>query len=88
MKVSFYIIKYLELKLLKEDKNNITLRVGSGENWDNFVSYCVKNEYYGIENLSLIPGSVGAAPIQNIGAYGVEIKTFIESVNGLNLIKC
>ena len=73
------------IKKLKEDKNNITLRVGSGENWDNFVSYCVKNEYYGIENLSLIPGSVGAAPIQNIGAYGVEIKTFIESVNGLFL---
>ena len=68
---------------IKEDKNHIYLRVGSGENWDNFVSFCVNNKYYGIENLSLIPGSVGAAPIQNIGAYGVEVKSFIEKVEGV-----
>ncbi len=52
----------------------------AGENWDKFVAYCVKNGYYGIENLSLIPGTVGASPVQNIGAYGVEVKDFIESV--------
>ena len=68
---------------IKEDKNHIYLRVGSGENWDNFVSFCVNNKYYGIENLSLIPGSVGAAPIQNIGAYGIEVKSFIEKVEGV-----
>ena len=70
---------------IKEDENHIYLRVGSGENWDKFVSFCVNNNYYGIENLSLIPGSVGAAPIQNIGAYGVEVKSFIENVNGIFL---
>ena len=70
---------------LDEEKNFIKIRVGSGENWDKFVSYCVDNNYYGIENLSLIPGSVGAAPIQNIGAYGVEIKDFIDNVQGYDL---
>ena len=70
---------------LDEKKNFIKIRVGSGENWDKFVSYCVDNNYYGIENLSLIPGSVGAAPIQNIGAYGVEIKDFIDNVQGYDL---
>ncbi len=73
------------IKVIKEDDDNVYIKVGSGENWDNFVSFCVKNHYYGIENLSLIPGSVGAAPIQNIGAYGVEVKTFIESVNGIDI---
>lgn len=68
---------------LKEDENHVFLRAGSGESWDQFVSFCVENKYYGIENLSLIPGSVGAAPIQNIGAYGVEVKSFIEQVKGV-----
>ena len=77
--------KILGITKLDEDKNFIKIRVGSGENWDKFVSYCVDNNYYGIENLSLIPGSVGAAPIQNIGAYGVEIKDFIDNVQGYDL---
>tara|TARA_B100000482_G_scaffold191519_1_gene176872 strand:- start:2096 stop:3100 length:1005 start_codon:yes stop_codon:yes gene_type:complete len=77
--------KILGINKLDEDKNFIKIRVGSGENWDKFVSYCVDNNYYGIENLSLIPGSVGAAPIQNIGAYGVEIKDFINNVQGYDL---
>ncbi len=72
--------KIMGIDKFYEDKNNVKIRVGSGENWDEFVSYCVENGYYGVENLSLIPGSVGAAPIQNIGAYGVEIKDFIDSV--------
>ncbi|HEY4511321.1 MAG TPA: UDP-N-acetylmuramate dehydrogenase [Candidatus Paceibacterota bacterium] len=54
--------------------------VGAGENWDDFVAACVSRELYGLENLSYIPGTVGAAPIQNIGAYGVEVKYFIASV--------
>ena len=57
----------------------------AGENWDKSVEFCVKNKWYGIENLSLIPGSVGAAPIQNIGAYGTEIKDYIYEVSGINL---
>ena len=77
--------KILGINKLDEDKNFIKIRVGSGEKWDKFVSYCVDNNYYGIENLSLIPGSVGAAPIQNIGAYGVEIKDFIDNVQGYDL---
>lgn len=52
----------------------------AGENWDKFVAYCTKNDAFGLENLSLIPGTVGASPIQNIGAYGVEVKDFIEDV--------
>ena len=71
------------IKILKEDDNHVYIRVGSGEKWDQFVSFCVQKKYFGIENLSLIPGSVGAAPIQNIGAYGVEVKSFIENVKGI-----
>lgn len=56
------------------------ISAGAGENWHELVSMCMQNGWYGFENLALIPGSVGAAPIQNIGAYGVEINQFIESV--------
>jgi UDP-N-acetylmuramate dehydrogenase len=52
----------------------------AGENWDDFVAHCTKNSAFGLENLSWIPGTVGASPIQNIGAYGVEVKDFIEEV--------
>ena len=71
-------------EVIKEDEENVWLKVGAGENWHELVLYCIKNNYGGIENLSLIPGTVGAAPMQNIGAYGVEIKdvfTYLEAVN-------
>lgn len=74
------------IKLLNEDKNNVWLEVGSGEKWDDFVSYCVNYGYSGIENLSLIPGNTGAAPVQNIGAYGVEVKDFVTLVKGFDLL--
>ena len=61
------------------------LRVGAGENWHQLVASCVDNGWHGMENLALIPGSVGACPIQNIGAYGVEVETFITSVEGVYL---
>ncbi len=73
------------IKCVHEDENNIDLEVGAGVNWDFFVNYCVENEYYGIENLSLIPGNIGAVPVQNIGAYGVEASSLVYQVNGITL---
>ena len=70
-------------EIIHEDDTSITLRVGAGENWHAFVMHCVDRNYGGIENLSLIPGTVGAAPMQNIGAYGVEIKKNILMVEGI-----
>lgn len=70
---------------VKEDENFIELAVASGEDWHEFVMYCIQKGYGGIENMSLIPGSVGAAPIQNIGAYGREIKDVLTYVNAVDL---
>ena len=70
---------------LDEDKDTVLLEVFAGELWDDFVAYCVENNYYGIENMSLIPGTVGAAPIQNIGAYGQELKDTFFAANGIYL---
>tara|TARA_R110000796_G_scaffold37722_1_gene95013 strand:- start:53283 stop:54422 length:1140 start_codon:yes stop_codon:yes gene_type:complete len=74
-----------EIQELKHEKDFIILRVGSGLEWDKFVEYCVNNSYYGIENLSLIPGNVGAAPVQNIGAYGTEVEEVIVGVTAYDL---
>jgi len=66
------------IKVLNETSQHIQISVGAGEVWNNLVDWCVNKDYGGFENLSLIPGNVGSAPIQNIGAYGVELKdTFI-----------
>ncbi len=73
------------IEKLDETSEYIKLRVGAGENWDNFVNSCVQNNFGGIENLSLIPGSVGACPIQNIEAYGVEVREVIESVEAVDI---
>ena len=77
--------KILGIKKLENTRDYIKLRVGAGENWDNFVNFCIQNNYGGIENLSLIHGSVGACPIQNIEAYGVEVKEVIESVEAVDI---
>lgn len=70
--------------LISEDEQSVVLRVGAGEIWDDFVAYAVSQGYYGVENLSLIPGQVGSAAIQNIGAYGVEIESLVEQVEALH----
>jgi UDP-N-acetylmuramate dehydrogenase len=73
------------INIVENDSKACLVEVGAGENWDDFVAWAVENELGGIENLSLIPGSTGSSPIQNIGAYGVEVKDVIERVNFLDL---
>ncbi|NCS89250.1 MAG: UDP-N-acetylmuramate dehydrogenase [Ignavibacteria bacterium] len=71
------------INIIDEDNNNIFIKADAGTEWHNLVRYCVKKNYGGIENLSLIPGSVGASPIQNIGAYGQELKDSFYSLDGI-----
>jgi UDP-N-acetylmuramate dehydrogenase len=73
------------IRMVKEDRQNVWIEAGAGENWDELVEYSVLYELGGLENLSGIPGSVGAAPVQNIGAYGCEVGEWIESVRGFDL---
>ena len=68
-----------------EDANLIEIEASASENWDDFVKYCVNKNYAGLENLSLIPSSVGASPVQNIGAYGTEVKDIITLVRTVNI---
>ena len=71
--------------IVKEDGNSVLLRCGAGEEWDSIVDYCVAHDWQGIENLSLIPGEVGASAVQNIGAYGTEVKEIIHSVEAVEI---
>ena len=73
------------MEVTAEDDGQVHVRVGAGVVWDDFAAYCVEQGWYGAENLSLIPGEVGAAAVQNIGAYGVEVKDLIESVETVNI---
>jgi UDP-N-acetylmuramate dehydrogenase len=72
------------IEILKEDENHVYVKAQAGEDWDDFVAWCVKNNFAGLENLSLIPGSIGASPIQNIGAYGVEMKDHFVELEGFH----
>ncbi|MCK9312323.1 MAG: FAD-binding protein, partial [Bacteroidales bacterium] len=73
------------IELISEEAQSVIVRVGSGVVWDDFVSYAVGKGWCGVENLSGIPGEVGASPVQNIGAYGAEAKDTITLVEALNL---
>lgn len=73
------------IAVTEDDGRVVRLAVGSGENWHGLVTHCLAAGYHGLENLALIPGSVGAAPIQNIGAYGVEVAGFIERVETVSM---
>lgn len=73
------------IEVKKETDEDIIVRVGAGIVWDDFVIYCLKHGFYGLENLSLIPGEVGASAVQNIGAYGAEAGTFVHAVEVVDL---
>ncbi len=81
------IIRILDGRIEKmaETSEQVVLKVGAGHSWSGFVDTCIEKGYWGVENLSLIPGTVGAAPIQNIGAFGVEVKACIDSVEGFDV---
>jgi UDP-N-acetylmuramate dehydrogenase len=73
------------LEIVKEDTHHVYVKAGAGENWHAFTQYCIGRNWAGVENLSLIPGNVGAGPMQNIGAYGVEIKDVFEELEAYSL---
>src|SRR3990167_9221196 len=74
------------IEILEENIESVVIKSMSGEVWHNLVSYAVGRRLWGIENLSLIPGTVGGAPVQNIGAYGTELKNVLENVEAYNII--
>lgn len=76
---------YDKISLMKEDENNVWLSVGAGLKWHDLVTYTVERNLWGLENLAFIPGTVGAAPVQNIGAYGAEARDSITRVQALNI---
>jgi UDP-N-acetylmuramate dehydrogenase len=73
------------IRVIKEDEHHIYIQAGAGESWHQFVLYCIEHNLAGVENLSLIPGNVGASPMQNIGAYGVEIKDVFHSLEAYHI---
>jgi len=73
------------IEIIGNTESTVWVKASAGENWHEFVTYCVNNGFGGLENLSLIPGKVGSCPIQNIGAYGVEVKDSILSVETIDL---
>ena len=79
------LLKNTGKEILKKTDSYILVKVNAGENWDSFVQWSVENNLEGLHNLAYIPGTVGATPIQNVGAYGVEVKDFIKEVEVFNI---
>lgn len=77
--------RLLGIHVLSEDNDSVTVQVACGENWHTFIQTCLNQGWYGLENLALIPGLVGACPVQNIGAYGVQVSDFIDKVMAYDL---
>jgi UDP-N-acetylmuramate dehydrogenase len=77
--------EYRGMEVVGEDAGHVYLKAGAGENWHRFVLYCIDKNLAGVENLSLIPGNIGAAPMQNIGAYGVELKDVFHELEAFHL---
>ncbi|GAB5414043.1 MAG: UDP-N-acetylmuramate dehydrogenase [Congregibacter sp.] len=75
----------VSIQVLDERRGSVSIRVGAGVGWHALVTQSVANGWFGLENLALIPGTVGAAPVQNIGAYGVELSAFVSAVHGVDL---
>ena len=73
------------LAVLDSDDQTVRIRAGGGEDWHVFVQWCLQHHFFGLENLALIPGTVGAAPVQNIGAYGVEVGDYVEAVEAVDI---
>ena len=73
------------IEIIEENESEVLIKAMAGEDWHEFVQYCIAHNFGGLENLSLIPGNVGTAPIQNIGAYGVELKDVFENCQGINM---
>jgi len=80
------IINFRGINIIEKDKDCTKICVAAGEVWHTFLEYCLRSKLYGLENLALIPGKCGAAPIQNIGAYGVEQSDFLDSVIAYDIL--
>ncbi len=78
-------LEFADIKIISENDSDVLLEVSAGVVWDDAVRFAVKNNYWGLENLSLIPGAAGAAPVQNIGAYGAELKDVLESLEAIDI---
>ncbi len=80
-----FLMRMMGREVLHEDNQNIVIKVSAGEPWDAFVAHAVAHGWWGIENLAGIPGTVGATPIQNVGAYGIEVSDCVESVEAFDV---